>query len=487
VAAASLAGLLGIAFLVLTGCRETLWNAMSVRVQWLLAPCSGLQVEPKKISLTLIAFGLIGYVVLLGTQFPQNESFVGEDEEAYLITAIEIADSGGAFAFLKSLYSGEFAEANRHPIYLWLLSGSPEFESGKTVSVLIGLWTMGLVIGLCIQKRIGWVRTGLLCALLGLNGAWARFSVTIGCEVLLVGLVACVWFQLYGRPARLSDAEPDSSGRSRVDLRTVWVGVLLSLVWLTKGTGLLLTAGFVVWMALRGRLQSVPSPLGGEGGQRPDEGEVDARVGMPKMIPPAPSPALRAPSPPGGEGTERRGKDLLRELLVFGAVWVAVASPLLVRNVTRYGSPFYNVNSWLLFVDEYSDPVALSEASTMGEAATAYLASHSVGDILKREVTGLFWETFILVRSLGPPHPDDDKRIVPGTLIALLAALGWLVSRGEEKWLLLIWLAICLPMFAWYVPVAAGERFVLPLLVPVLCYAAEGAVHLAGKLGGRAT
>jgi len=153
----------------------------------------------------------------------------------------------------------------------------------------------------------------------------------------------------------------------------------------------------------------------------------------------------------------------------------------------RYGSPFYNVNSWLLFVDEYSDPVAFTESSTIGEAATEYLASHSIGDILKREATGLFWDTYILVRSLGPPHPDDDRRVVPGAMIALLAILGWLVSRGEEKWLLLIWLAICLPLFAWYVPVAAGERFVLPLLVPILCYAAEGPVHLAGKIAGQRT
>jgi len=158
-----------------------------------------------------------------------------------------------------------------------------------------------------------------------------------------------------------------------------------------------------------------------------------------------------------------------------------------MRNVVRYGSPFYNVNSWLLFVDEYSDPVAFTESSTIGEAATEYLASHSIGDILKREATGLFWDTYILVRSLGPPHPDDDRRVVPGAMIALLAILGWLVSRGEEKWLLLIWLAICLPLFAWYVPVAAGERFVLPLLVPILCYAAEGPVHLAGKIAGQRT
>ena len=191
-------------------------------------------------------------------------------------------------------------------------------------------------------------------------------------------------------------------------------------------------------------------------------------VGLPKPDPP-PSPALRT-----------RWK-FVRQLAVFIAIWVAVASPLLVRNFVRYGSPFHNVNSWLLFVDQYSNPVALSESQSIGEAATGYLETHSLLDIVKREATGLFWEAFIIVRSLGPP-PLDDARVLPGGVIALLAVLGWLVSRDPAKWLLLIWLGLCVPMFAWYVPVAAGERFALPLLVPILCFATEGAIHVAGRI-----
>jgi UDP-N-acetylmuramate--alanine ligase len=51
------------------------------------------------------------------------------------------------------------------------------------------------------------------------------------------------------------------------------------------------------------RVERVPSPLGGEGGRRPDEEEVESKVGKPTPVWAAPSPALRAPSPPRGEGT----------------------------------------------------------------------------------------------------------------------------------------------------------------------------------------
>ena len=54
--------------------------------------------------------------------------------------------------------------------------------------------------------------------------------------------------------------------------------------------------------------QPVPSPLGGEGGRRPDEGTAQQTDRTPTSDSDAPSPALRAPSPPGGEGTDSEAK-----------------------------------------------------------------------------------------------------------------------------------------------------------------------------------
>jgi len=424
--------------------RASVWESLSAVTRRLLARQEP-PLESRGLGIVLVLTGLAAYVIQLAVLFPLNDSFSGQDEEAYLITAGEIAAVGSTRVFLESLYSGEFAEANRHPLYLWLLSGMPSFSHGKFFSVVLGCWAMAMVMGVCVRRGSGWLCTGIVCLLLGLNSAWARFSVTIGCEVLLVGLVACLWFQFAGKPIQgtTDDIDANRSPDRRGPFLMAWFGVLAALFWLAKGTGLLLTASIALWLVIR-RRKCVP----------PDVHSGHTRADW---------------------------KVMARELLVFLAAWTAVASPLLVRNQVRYGSPLYNVNSWLLFADDYADPVVLSEASTIGAAARAYLANHSLAEILRRELSGLAWEVYILVRSLGPPGLED-ARVLPGVVIAGLAVLGWCITRGEEKWLLLIWLIFSLLVFAWYVPVAAGERFVLPLLLPILLCASDGAVHLAGKV-----
>ena len=423
--------------------RDSVWDSVSVFTQKLLSPQKS-PLEARGPGLFLVLAGLAAYLTQIVVLFPRNDSFAGQDEEAYLITAGEISSTGSVSVFLRTLYSGEFAEANRHPLYLWLLSATPAFTAGKLLSVILGVWAMAMVIGVCVRRGSGWLCTGVVCLLLGLNSAWGRFSVTIGCEVLLVGLVACLWFQFSERSAHgTADAIDSSPEIDRRKLPTVKIGVLAALFWLAKGTGLLLTVSIALWLVVR-RWKRLSG--------RTDSGQVGSDW-----------------------------KTAARELLLFLVTWAVVASPLLVRNQVLYGSPLYNVNSWLLFSDHYSDPVVLSETSTIGAAAQKYLASHSLLDVLQRELSGLGWEVYILVRSLGP-QGLEDARILPGVVIAGLAVLGWIVARGEEKWLLVIWLISSLLMFAWYVPVAAGERFVLPLLLPILLYASDGAVHLAGKV-----
>jgi hypothetical protein len=49
--------------------------------------------------------------------------------------------------------------------------------------------------------------------------------------------------------------------------------------------------------------------------------------------------------------------------------------------------------------------------------------------------------------------------------------------RPEHR-LLLVWGLLHWVVFAWYVPIAAGERFVLPLLIPILVASSEGLVQL---------
>ena len=153
------------------------------------------------------------------------------------------------------------------------------------------------------------------------------------------------------------------------------------------------------------------------------------------------------------------------------------ASPLLVRNQIRFGSATYNVNSYLLWADAFESPVALAERMTLPEARAAYLATHSVTDLLQREATGLAWEAFIGLRTLGPA-PWDDARVLFGLPLFALGLLGLYHTPRLPALVLISWTGIEWVMMAWYIPIAAGDRFMMPLLIPWLALAANGLVRI---------
>jgi hypothetical protein len=166
--------------------------------------------------------------------------------------------------------------------------------------------------------------------------------------------------------------------------------------------------------------------------------------------------------------------------MLFGFIGFAVVSePLIERNLRVFGNPFYNVNSLLLFADDYAEFDNMLRGGVLpSEAAEDYFATHSVGVMLGRELNGLVWEAFIMLRSLGP-QGLDDARILVGIPLAVCCAIGLRFERRPAKYLLIGWIAASWVVFAWYVPIAAGDRFPIPLLLPVLAFTAEGIVRLA--------
>ena len=411
--------------------RQTVWDRLAARAERWLQPQPRGEDAPVWGGV-LIALGAIVYLAQLAVYFPQNDSYAGQDEEAFILTSAEVHDAGGALTLLPELYSGRFREANRHPLYLGMLALRPDFQSGKLLSVVLGCSVFVGVIVLGVRRR-QWLRTGILCLLLGWNLAFARFSVIVGCEVLLAGIVGLYWLWLEV-PADKTHGETPAAADWKLAAVSA---VAVALAWLTKGTGLLLAAGCGLWLLV--------------GSLRAESGDI--------------------------RWSERgRWVHGVRVLAVFAVVWVVVASPLLTRNVLRFRHPFHNVNTWLLFVDEYQDPDQLSQSMTVAEAAAAYVGSHTWAEMAAREAQGLIWEVFVLLRSLGPP-PWEDARVLPGAVLAALAIIGILVERRREQRLLVLWLLLCFPLFAWYVPIAVGERFIFPLVIPLLSCAADGGMH----------
>ena len=219
------------------------------------------------------------------------------------------------------------------------------------------------------------------------------------------------------------------------------IGVVLGLAYLTKGTGPLFLVITLLWIIVchfSGRRQQESS-------------------------------AVRFPSKP---------------IAMILIAWILVASPLLTRNIRMFGNPIYNDNSYFLFLDQFENLPNLKQRMTVGETAEQYLAQHSVADMLQREAEGLCWESYIFVRSFGPA-PLDDSRLLFGLPVLLLALAGMVAERRQAALLLLAWTICFLIMFAWYLPIAAGQRFTVPLLPPLLICAATGLARISNHFSSR--
>jgi hypothetical protein len=167
----------------------------------------------------------------------------------------------------------------------------------------------------------------------------------------------------------------------------------------------------------------------------------------------------------------------LMAVLVVCVGWVVVAHPLLIRNVKVYGEPLYSANQTFFYLDSFpsgADPFGqVAAMGTHQEIRADYLANHSFADMTKRAVTGTGWQSYIFIRSLGPT-PLDDSRVLLGIAFLLLAGLALLHESTAIKTALAIWVTLSLLLFGWYIPIAAGQRFMAPLLPLLLVFAGIG-------------
>lgn len=435
--AAGLAGVAAVALLWLAAVRapQTAQWYDRVRCRWEL---ESTRPEPPALAQAgrrLTAIALVAAACNLTLSLRIADDPADDDQGAYLGTAAAIA-AQGAGGFGKSLWTGAFAEANRHPLYLAALALHPSETFGRGLACLCGALAWGLAV-YAAQRRCGWLAAGLFAAVCAVNASWLFHSTRVYCESLLMLTSLAAWLALIpltSVPRTSGDSTTPAGYATRPSLVA---GGWLGLAWLTKATGLLLWAGAIVAVCM---------------------GIVRQR-------------------------TRSSAARVLYHCACLSVAFLVVGSPLLVRNLRRFGNPFYNVNSQLLFVDAYSDPEELAAVRSTGVAAREYWRTHSLADLLRREGAGLVWETYILVRSLGPA-PLDDARVLVGLPVVGLCLIGLISTAGLPARLTLTWTLLLWVVFAWYTPIAAGERFLAPVLLPLLLTAsAGGAQVLRGWLG----
>lgn len=404
----------------------------------------------------LLSFSMIVYFVVMINLIPQQPAPANNDQAAFLSQAKTVQESGGAVSLVRQLFAGEYMEANQHPLYVALLSYFPDYEAGKRLSAMFGLLAL-LVFSIGIARHYGNLTGGLTGFLLSVNAAYCQLTGRVVCEGLLLLFLAGLWLIVL----RLPDL--------RASLKTpylplIGVGLLLGLAWLTKGTALLLMLGLVLWLC----------------SYAVNWNRICSRFKQSR------SNETAATETNQTDATTVPLKTILVSLALVIASFAVIASPLLVRNTRVYGSLTFNANSYLMFQDEFSEPHALAKQGTLSAAARNYLQTHSIADILKREVKGLLWQVFIFLRSLGP-LPFTEGRLFFGLLAVPFLLVGLLSERGPARRLYLIWMLLFWLAFAWYLPIAAGERFLMPLLMPTLALVSLGIVRVGQVIVQRRT
>lgn len=262
------------------------------------------------------------------------------DELTYLELANDLAEAGGWRTFLPRSWSGDYREANRHPLYLLVLSSLAErdpsfYPRAKLASWLISVATTALVLAI-VMRLAGAGGAVIVALMLGHNVWWLSHMPTIGVEMLLFAWLMLVWWFVAFRP--------DSTRWQTL------AGACLGLALLTKGTALLVIAAFALAILLTRGLRAARS----------------------------------------------------RSVWAFVLAWFVVSSPLLIRNVRVFGSPFYNVNSKYMWLDDWSQVLVYDDAEIEQQSLGRFIERRGVGELGMRVANGALRELSYLIADLCP-------------------------------------------------------------------------------------
>ncbi|NLF00629.1 MAG: glycosyltransferase family 39 protein [Anaerolineales bacterium] len=313
-----------------------------------------------------------------------------------------------------------FTDSNRNPLYPLLLAPLATrdvryFTMAKCVS--LGIGCMGLVMTYYIaRKYVGSVSALAVASLLMLNREYRYAAAHVDTEILLTPLFFAAWHSCC--EALRSTVLGQDKGRC-----ATIAGVLAGLAYLAKGTGLLIPAVFFGTLIL-----------------------------------------LR--------GAKWLGN---RRIWFFVLGFIVVALPLWAYHLLEHGNPLYNINTThYMWNDSWEENFTydLAELPTL----FTYLQTHTVANAWERLSNGLRvaptqWYRAIELAPL-PLQPQLGATVVVGLGILVLIGVfkhahdSW-KGRGGHFVFSLSGILVYIVLFAWYHPISASPRFVLPW-VPVL-------------------
>ncbi len=343
------------------------------------------------------------------------------DTTPYLRGAWRIHESGGPGRFIPNCLTGTYDQANQHPLYLLLLSPLAR----RDPSFFVAAKGVSLLAGIVLLLSF----FHIVRRLFSLPEAFVAVTLlTVNAHFLkLTTMVACestlmifvVWTWYF------------ISLRPATARHSALAGAAAGLAWLTKGSALLFVAGFLVDKAFAFRKERAVA---------------------------------------------------LRRTILFGCAFLVVASPLLIRNQRLYGTPFYNVNSHIMWLDSWKDYFRLENEGLLIRRNTArsYFESHSVRDIARRILLALRKEAHTL-SALFEPTAGYTVRFFVFPLLFALFLVGIRADAPSRRIFPIATTAIFFLMITWFAPIAGARRYWFPLLPIFLAYAAHGGLTVARR------
>jgi len=344
------------------------------------------------------------------------------------------SDSGDQGAFLKlgmAIREGRaLTDGNRHPLFPLLIAPFavrdwPYFTTAKLLS--LGAGGLALFAIYFLGGRLYGRRAALLTlALLNLNRELLDQTPQVLCEALLVLTFFTAWYAMVRALERPASVKTGAVA-----------GVLVGLAYLTKGTGQLLTAAFLLTALFLYQAQVVRQP----------------------------------------------------GVWAFLGGYVLIVSPLLVYNTARYSNPFYNFNTThAIWLDDWEERYA---ASTELPTVLDYLRTHSLGQIVTRQGRGMIAILPVMAECLLPGPRERLLAllregwlwpILAGTVVALALTRrdvsAYLRAHRHRTLATAIMVGMFYPIYAWFAPVSLVVRYSLPLVPILYLMASRGLVGL---------
>ena len=380
-----------------------------------------------------IAVGLVLSGFLISYSASKNLSPDGA-EVAYLEHSIEAAEQHGVAGFPLALYSGRWSEDEQHPLQVWLLTPLA-FRSFDFFVLARGL---AVVLSVAAVALV----TALTAKSFGKPAA-ALTAILFGTNWLLARTAPEVSAEPLALILFVGSFYLVAQGFDKPRL-LVAAGALAGLAWMARVTGLLLPVAFV------------PAALATWGWR-----------------------ALRN-----------------RYFYLYFAAFAIAASPLVARNIVRYGNPFHEHAFGMFWIDK-PEQRDIEEFARGEMGPAAYLAgkgllkpalriSEGFENVLTTASQSSSLTSRALYRKAGNPKSYEIQRYV-GLIVLVLAGLAVLLDARRGRRAYIIALAASAALFVgWYSRVTTVYDLLFPFVPLVLAYFAVLVVSAIGAWQYRA-